>query len=75
MKALEIVEQDGMDVSFVVPWKGKEIPVKWEAPAGCIMGAFRFDLKDEDEAEEFEQFLRDKVRITTNVFMEDNDGR
>lgn len=71
MKVLQIVGRDGMDVTFVVPWKGREITVKWEAPAGCIMGAFRFDLKDEDEAEEFEQFLQDNVSVTTTVLMEE----
>ena len=67
---LEIIERDGGDITFLVPWKGEYVKVKWEEPIGCLMGGFQFDMDDDDEYEEFEEFLWDAVDISTNVTME-----
>lgn len=66
---LKILRQDGGDVTFAVPWKNNEIIVRYEAPAGCIMGGFRFDIEDDDEAEKFEAFLYDRIDISTKVIL------
>ena len=71
---LEIVKRDGCDVTFVVPWKGKDVQVTWEEPIGCLNGGFQFDLDDDDESEELEEFLWDNIEINTYVTVKGNEN-
>lgn len=72
---LEVMKQYGSDVVFILPWRGKHIRVKYEAPAGCFGPSFRFqeELFDDDEADEIHEFLRNNINISTTVTYDDGD--
>ena len=72
---LEVMKQHGSDVVFILPWRGKHLAVKYEAPAGCIGPSFSFreELFDDDEAEEIHEFLRNNIDVSTTVTYDDGE--
>ena len=70
---LEVMKRDGSDVVFVLPWRGKHLAVKYEAPAGCIGPSFSFreELLDDDEVKEIHEFLRNHIDVSTTVTYDD----
>ena len=69
MKNLKVISRDYFDTTFILPWKGREIQVTYQSPVGCLNGGFVFDVQDDDEAEELDEFLWDNVSVSTKVTM------
>ena len=72
---LEVMKQHGSDVVFVLPWRGKHLAIRYQAPTEWFgpFFSFREESLDDDEVKEIHEFLRNHIDISTTVTYDDGE--